>query len=239
METPELVCEKRPTRPKGQLTALRREGRIPGVLYGAKGNPVPVAVDATELRNGMAGTSRQRLIRLKSTAPELNQRHIILKEIQRAPVSGKIIHVDFYEVDMSKSLRLSVPLKFTGRAAGIVEGGILQPLVREVEVECPPLEIPEFIDVDVTPLGIHDVIHISALNFPGNVKPIYDSDFAVVSVLPPTVAEAPVAAAAPEVTAEGAPAEGAAAPAAAGATAAAGTAPTATPAKQAAAPAKQ
>ncbi|HTW89786.1 MAG TPA: 50S ribosomal protein L25 [Candidatus Binataceae bacterium] len=233
MDTPELVCEKRATRPKGQLTELRQKGRIPGVMYGAKGTSVPVAVDAAELRSGMAGTSRQRLIRLKSAAPELNERHIILKEIQRAPVSGKIIHVDFYEVDMSKPLRLSVPLKFTGRAAGIIDGGILQPLVREVEVECPPLEIPEFIDVDVTPLGIHDVIHISALKFSGNVKPLYDSDLAVVSVLPPTVAEAPVAAAAPEVTAEGAPVEGAAAPAAGGAApAAAGSAPAAAPAKQ-------
>jgi len=220
METPELICEKRPTRPKGTLNALRRQGRIPGVLYGSKGNSTPLAVDAVALRNGMHGTSRQRLIRLKSSAPELDERHIILKEIQRAPVSGQILHVDFYEVDMSKPLRLSVPLKFTGRAAGIVDGGILQPLVREVEVECPPLEIPESIEVDVTPLGIHDVIHVSALVFPGNVKPIYDNDYAVVSVLPPTVAEAPVAAAAAaEVAPEGAPAEGAAAAAAPGATA--------------------
>jgi large subunit ribosomal protein L25 len=228
METPELACEKRSTRPKGTLNALRREGRIPGVLYGPKGDSTPVAVDAAALRAGMAGTSRQRLIKLKSSAPELNERHIILKEIQRAPVSGQIVHVDFYEVDMSKALRLSVPLKFVGRAAGIVDGGILQPLVREVDVECPPLEIPQFIEVDVTPLGIHDVIHISTLNFPGNVKPLYDSDYAVVSVLPPTVAEAPVAAAAPEAAAEGAAAEGGAP--AAGAPAAAGATPAAAPA---------
>jgi large subunit ribosomal protein L25 len=227
METPELTCETRPTRPKGTVKALRRHGRIPGVIYGAKGNSTPVAVDAIELRKGMHGTSRQRLIRLKSNAPELNERHIILKEIQRAPVSGRILHIDFYEVDMSKPLRLSVPLKFTGRAAGIVDGGILQPLVREVDVECPPLEIPESIEVDVTSLGIHDVIHVSDLKFSGNVKPIFDSDYAVVSVLPPTVAEAPVAAAAAEVAPEGAPAEGAAAPAAP----AAGAAPAAAPAK--------
>src|SRR5215472_2537497 len=123
METPELVCERRATRPKGTLNTLRREGRIPGVLYGPKGTSTPVAVDASELRNEMHGTSRQRLLKLKSSTPELNERHIILKEIQRAPVSGNILHVDFYEVDMSKPLRLSVPLKFTGRAAGIVDGG--------------------------------------------------------------------------------------------------------------------
>ncbi|MGH7906989.1 MAG: 50S ribosomal protein L25, partial [Candidatus Binataceae bacterium] len=189
METLELACEKRPTRPKGHVHQLRRKGRVPGVLYGPKGASAPLSVDAAELKTRTAGTARQRLIRLKSDAPELHERHIIFKEIQRAPVSGKILHVDFYEVDLSRPLRVSIPLRFIGRAAGIIDGGILQPLVREVEVECPPLEIPEFIEVDVTPLGIHDVIHISTLQFAGNVKPIYDSDFPVVSVLPPTVAE--------------------------------------------------
>ncbi|MBF6571416.1 MAG: 50S ribosomal protein L25 [Candidatus Binataceae bacterium] len=232
METPELTCETRSPGRKSQVRALRRQGHVPGVLYGPKGNSVPLTVDAGELKTDMAGTSRQRLIRLKSNSPELNARHIIFKDIQRKPVSGKILHVDFYEVDMSKPLRLSVPLRFIGRAAGIIEGGILQPLVREVEVECPPLEIPEFVDIDVTPLGIHDVIHVSNVKFPGNVKPIFDSDYAVVSVLPPTIeVVAPVAA---EAAVEGAPAEGAAAPAGgAAAPAAAGTpAKGGTPAKQ-------
>jgi large subunit ribosomal protein L25 len=106
-------------------------------------------------------------------------------------------------------LRVTVALKFTGRPAGAVDGGILQPLEREVLVECLPLDIPESVEVDVSPLGIHDVMHISALTFAGNVRPIFDTDYPVVTVLPPTVAEAPAAAAA-EVPAEGvAPAEGA------------------------------
>jgi large subunit ribosomal protein L25 len=212
METVELACEKRAIRPKGLINRLRHAGRVPAVLYGNHGAPTPIAVDGAELKARVSTAARQRIIRLKSEASELNERHVILKEIQRTPVSREVLHADFYEVDLTKPIRVEVALRFVGRAAGIIDGGILQPLVRQVEVECLPLELPEAIDVDVTPLGIHDVIHISNLQFSGNVRPLYDSDYAVVTVLPPTVAETPVAVAGAEAV-EGVAAE-AAAPAA-------------------------
>ena len=208
METVELGCEIRQTRPKGLVNRIRREGKIPAVIYGNNSATTAVAVGGADLKARVSGASRQRILRLKSASSELNDKHVILKEVQKTPVSGRILHADFYEVDLNKSLRVAVPLRFVGRAAGIADGGILSPLEREVEVECLPLEIPEAIDVDVTPLKIHDVLHIAALTFAGNVRPIFDTDFPVVTVLPPTVAEAPVAAAAPV---EGAVAEGAAA----------------------------
>ena len=204
METVELACEKRAIRPKGLINRLRHAGRVPAVLYGNHGAATPIAVDGTELKARVSTAARQRIIRLRSETSELNQKHVILKEIQRTPVSREILHADFYEVDLTKPIRVEVALRFIGRAAGIVDGGILQPLVRQVEVECLPLELPEAIDVDVTPLGIHDVVHVSHLQFTGNVKPLFDSDYAVVTVLPPTVAETPVAAAE---AAEGAAAE--------------------------------
>lgn len=207
METVELACEKRAIRPKGLINRLRHEGRVPAVLYGNHGAATPIAVDGVELKARVSTAARQRIIRFKSEASELNQKHVIIKEIQRTPVSREILHADFYEVDLTKPIRVEVALRFIGRAAGIVDGGILQPLVRQVEVECLPLELPEAIDVDVAPLKIHDVIHVSALQFAGNVKPLYDSDYAVVTVSPPTVAEAPVAATAE--AAEGAAAEAA------------------------------
>src|SRR6266852_3745762 len=200
METVDLICEKRETRPKGLVHRIRHEGRVPGIIYGNQHAATAVAVPAADLRSRVATAARQRLIRIKSSSSELDGRHVILKEIQRAPVSGNILHADFYEVDLSKPLRVAVALKFTGRAIGVADGVILQPLEWQVEVECLPLEIPESVEVDVTQLGIHDVIHVSALTFAGNIKPIFDTDYPVVTVLPPTVAEAP---------AEGAPAEGA------------------------------
>jgi large subunit ribosomal protein L25 len=208
METAELACEKRAVRPKGVVNRLRHAGRVPAVLYG-NGAAVPIAVDAVELKARVSTAARQRIIRLKSEVTELDAKHVILKEVQRTPVSREILHADFFEVDLSKPIRVEVALRFTGRAAGIIDGGILQPLVRQVEVECLPLELPEAIDVDVTPLKIHDVIHISDLQFAGNVKPLFDSDYAVVTVLPPTVAEAPVPAAEAEAAVEGAEAEAA------------------------------
>jgi large subunit ribosomal protein L25 len=218
METVELAAEKREMRPKNRRNKLRREGHIPAVLYGPKTTPTPIAISGAELRSRVSASARQRLIKLRSSSPELNERHVIVKEIQRAPVSGNFLHADLYEVDLAQPLRVSVPLRFVGRAHGVGEGGILGPLVREVEVECLPLEIPEVVEVDVTALDIHDVIHISAISFAANVKPIFDTDYPVVTVLPPTVAEAPVAAAAAEgAAAEGAAAEGAVAAEGAGA----------------------
>ncbi len=219
METGELNCEMRPVRPKGIVHALRREGRVPAILYGRGTQTTTISVNGAELRARMSATSHSRLIRLKSPASELDGRHVVFKDVQRAPVSGNILHADLYEVDLNRPIRVEVPLRFTGKPAGVAEGGILQPLVRAVEVEVLPLEIPEIIEVDVSALGIHDVIHISTVSFTANVKPIYDQDYAVVSVLPPTVAEAPVAAAAAEgAVVEGAvPAEGAAAAPAEGA----------------------
>jgi large subunit ribosomal protein L25 len=193
METVDLACEKRDVRPKGLVNRLRRDGRIPGVLYGNLSAATPVVVAAHELNARANAAARQRLIRLKSASSELDGKHVILKQVQRTPVKGDILHVDFLEVDLNKALRVNVPLKFTGRPAGAIDGGILQPLEREVLVECLPLEIPESVEVDVSPLGIHEVLHVSAVKFTGNVRPIFDTDYPVVTVLPPTVAEAPAA----------------------------------------------
>jgi large subunit ribosomal protein L25 len=213
MQTGELLCEIRPTRPKGVRHQLRREGAVPGVLYGPKTTPIAVAVNALDIKNRIAHAATMRIMRLKSSAAELDGKHVLVKDIQRTPVSREILHADLYEVDLNRPIRVAVGLHFVGKPAGVADGGILAPLVREVEVECLPLEIPEFFDVDVSALGIHEVIHVSEMKFGGNVKPVFDTDYAIVSVLPPTVEAAPTPAA--EAVVEGAaPAEGAAAAAA-------------------------
>jgi large subunit ribosomal protein L25 len=221
METGELACEIRATRPKGQSNALRRSGRIPAVLYGPTSTPMAVTVDRGELKARVSSAAHVRLIKLKSSTSDLDGKHVIFKDVQRAPVSGEILHADLYEVDLNRPLRVEIAFKFVGKAKGLANGGILAPLERTATVECLPLEIPDNIEVDVTDVDIHDVIHISTVKFSGNVKPIFDTDYPVVTVLPPTVAEvaAPVAAEAVEgAAAEGAtPEAGAAAPADAGA----------------------
>jgi large subunit ribosomal protein L25 len=208
METGELACEKRATRPKGRNNALRRNGRVPAILYGPATTPTALTIDRIELKARIAAAAHIRIIKLKSVAAELDGKHVIFKDVQRAPVSGEILHADLYEVDLKRAIRVEVPLKFVGKPKGVGEGGILSPLERTATVECLPLEIPDSIEVDVTDVDIHDVIHVSAVKFPPKVKPIFDTDYPVVTVLPPTVAE--VAVAAPTEAVEGAPVEGAA-----------------------------
>ncbi|HZC45519.1 MAG TPA: 50S ribosomal protein L25 [Candidatus Acidoferrum sp.] len=222
METGELACEKRATRPKGQNNALRRSGRVPAILYGPTTTPMALAIDRLELKARISAAAHTRIIKLKSSTAELDGKHVIFKDVQRAPVSGEILHADLYEVDLNRAIRVEVPFKFTGKAKGVANGGILAPLQRTATVECLPLEIPDQIEVDVTEIDIHNVIHVSAVKFPEKVKPIFDTDYPVVTVLPPTVAEVAVAAVAEPVegaVVEGAPAEGAAAAPAEGAAA--------------------
>ncbi|MBX3023400.1 50S ribosomal protein L25 [bacterium] len=207
METIDLSVEPRSRGSKGSVRSLRRAGRVPAVLYGARRSPVLVAVDGKEFETKVGSIEGTHLIRLNSSDGELGGRLVLVKEIQRHPVQRALLHADLYEVDVNAKLKLRVPLHFVGRAAGVDVGGILQPIKREVEVQCLPTEIPDYIEVDVAALGIHDALHISDLHAPAGVDFVIDTDETVVTVLPPVVEEVKVAA-----EGEGA-GEGAAAPA--------------------------
>lgn len=212
MEAIELSIEPRANAGKGAARAARRNGKIPAILYGAARTATLVAVDAKEFEAKVGAIEGTHLIRLNSSSAELGGRLVLVKEVQRDPVQRSLLHTDLYEVDVNTKLRLKVALHFVGRAAGVDVGGILQPVRREVEVMCLPTEIPDYIEVDVTPLGIHDAVHLSDLKAPGGVEIVIDTDEAVVTVLPPVVEEVKVAA-----EGEGAAAEAGAAPAAEGA----------------------
>jgi large subunit ribosomal protein L25 len=212
METVEITVERRSDTGKAAARRLRVAGRVPAVLYGPKRTAALVSVDDEQFEHRLAHLEGSHLIRLVHAGAndaELHERMVLLREMQRHPVSGRVLHADFYEVDLAERLVVSVPLHFVGKAAGVVAGGILQPILREVEVECLPTEIPNFIEVDVTALGIHDAIHVSDLRFPEGVQPVGDATQTLVTVLPPTVEAKPTegAEAAPEAAAA---AEGAA-----------------------------
>lgn len=195
MEEITLSVESRGDRGKGAARRLRRGGKVPGVFYGPKSTPMPIAVDRKDFAAHVANLEGSHLIRFESSAQDLQKRVALVREVQHHPVNGGILHVDFYEVDLTQSLRVTVPLHFVGKAKGVVaEGGILQPIVREMEVECLPTDIPQFIEVDVTPLDIHDVIHLADVPMPGNVTAVIETNEAVVTVLPPSIEEVKVAA---------------------------------------------
>ena len=194
MEEITLSVEARGDRGKGAARRLRRAGKVPGVFYGPKSTATPIAVDRKNFAAHVANLEGSHLIRFESPATDLQQRVALVREIQHHPVTGGILHVDFYEVDLTRRLRVTVPLHFVGKAKGLADGGILQPILREMEVECLPSDIPQYIEVDVTTLAIHDAVHLADVPMPTNVTAVFETNEAVVTVLPPTVEEVKVVA---------------------------------------------
>ena len=209
METLEIEVNAREPGSKHQARRLRREGKIPAVLYGPKVQPLPLELNRKDFSNRVAGLEGSHLVRMKSASANLADKVALVKEMQYHPITGDVIHADFYEVDLTARIEVSVPLHFVGKGAGVVRGGILQPIVREIQVECLPLDIPQYFDVDVSGLDIGDSVHIEDLPMPEGVTAVFDSNFALVTVATPTVEEepTPAVAATPEAAAVASPEE--------------------------------
>lgn len=197
METLEIQVNAREVGSKQKARRLRRGGKIPGILYGPKTQPVPLEIDTKDFSSRVADLEGSHLVRLKSASSALADKVALVKEVQYHPITGEAVHTDLYEVDLTARIQVHVPLHFVGKAEGVVRGGILQPVVREIQVECLPLDIPEFFNVEVSGLDIGDTIHIEDLPMPAGVTAIYESNLALVTVVPPTVEEAPTPTAAP------------------------------------------
>ena len=200
--------------------AYRRGEKIPAVIYGPKLASQSLLIDELAIRKYVGRKFESTIFRLKSDDKAVDQQHVLLKKVQYHPVTQRPEHIDFYAVDMTKPLKVKIEIRFDGKPIGLADGGLLQLILREVEIECLPSDIPEYVQVDVSNLGVNDALHVSDLTLPANVKVISHGHLtiATVSVLAdepePTAAAAaaPVEGAAP---ATGAPAAPGAAPAAA------------------------
>ena len=140
--------------------SLRREGRIPAVLYGPKTEPILLSIDGKEFEQIVKkSTIGSVLLNLQIQNGNTQSRSAMVKELQTHPVTHRFLHVDFYEVDMERKIKVMVPVVVRGKAKGLEDGGLLQIVRREIEVLCLPTEIPESFEVDVTDLDIGDAIH--------------------------------------------------------------------------------
>lgn len=210
METITLTVNRRDPVGRRFARSLRRSAQLPGIFYGPGTAAMAVSVDNKEFVGKLGRVEGSHLIRFTSSVSELEGKMVLLKDVQVHPSTGNLLHADFYAVDPNRRLRVRAAVHLTGKAVGIKAGGILQPLSRDILVECLPSSIPGAIDVDVTELGIHDTIHIEDIALPEGVEAVADTNYAVVTVLPPTVE-------AVETPAEEGAAEGAAEPGAEGA----------------------
>lgn len=207
----QLVVEVRRETGKGGARRLRRAGRIPAVIYGKGRESTPIALDGSRLLRILKRSERglNTLLEVHSEDPEFGRRTALVKELQRHPVRGDLLHADLYEVDLQQTVEVSVPVHLVGTARGVsVSGGIVEHTLREIEVECLPGSIPDAVEVDVSALDIGDSLHVSDIPLPAGVSLRTDPSLAVVSVAAPAAEEAPVAA---EAEAVEAPAEGEAA----------------------------
>jgi large subunit ribosomal protein L25 len=175
---------------------LRRSGKTPGILYGGA-SPVNIAVDPREvfrLIHGHEGSTQ--LLRV-TFAGSKDSRMVILRDIQLDPVSEDLVHVDLQEVNMDKPIQVTVALHHVGEPIGVRDTqGILEMVLREIQVSCLPANIPEDIKADVSNLAIGDVLTVGELVVPEGVRVLTDKAQAVATVAPPAAEEvaAPVAA---------------------------------------------
>jgi large subunit ribosomal protein L25 len=204
-----LEAVRRDTRGRNEAGRLRREGRIPAVLYGgSEATSEALAVDPKELMRILHSDSGvNTLISLKGEG--LGDMRVLVREYQIDPVSRKLLHADFYRVAMDKLLEVTVPIHLTGEAKGIkAQGAIVDFVNREILIECLPVDIPENITVDVTELMLHDGIRVRDLPANPKWKPVSEPDTLIVHLVAlkveeePAPADATAAVAAPATPAE-------------------------------------
>jgi large subunit ribosomal protein L25 len=164
---------------------LRREGNVPGVLYGGDGEPVPFLVDERELRHALA--ARGAVLELSLGG---NTTSAVLKDSQHHPVRGQTMHVDFLRVRLDVAIQSTVGLELIGAedAPGVREGGVLEHVTREITIEALPGDIPETLTYDVSGMQINDTATLSAVSPPRGVTIVDDLEETVIATLvPPTV----------------------------------------------------
>jgi large subunit ribosomal protein L25 len=162
---------------------LRRSGRVPGVLYGGGAEPVGFDADARELRQALARSGAVLDLTLDGEQPT----PVVLKEAQRHPVRGETIHVDLLRVNLDEAINAVVPVELTGvdDAPGVKEGGVLEQITRELNVQALPTAIPESIVHDVGEMQIGETIALAALQAPEGVTLLDDLDETVLATLSP------------------------------------------------------
>jgi large subunit ribosomal protein L25 len=205
----ELNATIRKTKGNGPARSLRREGRFPAVLYGPGTQPVMLSVNVRDFEQVVQkGNIRRTIFSLSIQNGSTVTKPAVIKELQTHPVSGQFLHVDFYEIDMNRKLRVMVPVVPKGKTKGEEFGGMLQIIEREIAVFCLPQEIPDSLEIDVSELGVGDALHVKDIALPGGVELPPGENYTVVTVISPKAEAAPVA-----VPAEGEEAEAAEAPA--------------------------
>jgi large subunit ribosomal protein L25 len=186
-----LAAENRSEAGKGAARRLRASGRVPAVLYGHGSPPQHLSVDARQFGQALRTDAGVNVLMELEVGRD---KHLALaKEIQRHPVKGSLIHVDFIQVRRGEKVHVSVPVHLVGEAPGVREGGIADQDLYQVNVEAEVTNVPEAVDADVSGMNIGDVLRVADLKAPGGAVILDDPEASVVSVVAPAVEAEPEA----------------------------------------------
>lgn len=224
MQVGQLTVNLRTSAGKGAAHRLRASGLVPGVCYGESTDgriePVQVAINVKALKAALDPVRKQNTVialSIEDGGKTVKSLSALVREYQIDAIRRDITHVDLLAIDPNKEVTAVVPLEFTGKPAGLINGGLTHTVMRSLEVKCKPADIPVKLELDISPLDIGDVLHVSDVKLPGGVKAVTAGREAVISMVAPEKETAVEAA--PDAAAAAAPAAGKdakAAPAAAG-----------------------
>ena len=225
MQVGQLTVNLRTGAGKGAAHRLRASGLVPGVCYGESTDgriePIQIAINVKALKAALDPVRKQNTVialSIEDGGKTVKSLSALVREYQIDTIRRDITHVDLLAIDPNKEVTAVVPLEFIGKPAGIINGGLTHTVMRSLEVKCKPADIPVKLELDISPLDIGDVLHVSDVKLPAGVKPVTAGREAVISMVAPekeaAVEAAPEAAAAATPAAAGKDAK--AAPAAAG-----------------------
>ena len=184
-----IKADRRKSKGKGMAKKLRREGRIPAVLYGKDTEPLPITVSLKEWQRLGKQIRRNIIMKMElHNEDNIENRPVMVKDIQRGFLGDKILHIDFLQVSMERMIEVEIPIHLVGEAKGVADSGIVEQHLRTIMVACLPTQMPEKIEVDITDLGIGDSLHVNQISIPG-VKLLEGADVAIVTITPPSVEE--------------------------------------------------
>ena len=187
----QLDSKKRTMTGKGSARKLRSVGKLPGILYGPETSPIMLSLDYKQLQKILRGKSAENIIfDLKVDSNGIDQsRRVMIKELQKDPVTRDYLHVDFYEISMEKELEVDIPVYLVNTPIGVSEGGILEHIRRELKISCMPKNLVDKIEVDVSGLAIGQSLHLEDIDLPPGLKSIEDGDLTIATVVAPAIEE--------------------------------------------------
>lgn len=178
-----IQVEKRERTGKGGSRESRRKGMIPGVVYGGGKDSVPIQLDRKTFVEMMKKSDSENPIFLLKLSDSGQERHAILRDLQKDPVSRMVIHLDFQRIDMNQKVHVTVTIELVGTAVGVkTEGGLLEFITRELKVECLPADIPNHIEVDISGLHVGQHIEAGAVKLPEGVTLHDDPEKVIVTL---------------------------------------------------------